>query len=91
MNSLGIVAKTVDDSGNALAWKFQRIPYTSDDEKQLVKYLTTYNPDGKACKGNALYKHDGRSHAFTHLNNLLSADRPVWEEKEIQVTLFWHG
>ncbi len=61
-------------------------PYTSDDEKQLVKYLATHNPDGKARKGNALYKQltvdvRGRSHAFTHLTFCLQTGRWPWSKR----------
>ncbi|KAF8635703.1 hypothetical protein AX15_000327 [Amanita polypyramis BW_CC] len=30
--------------------------YTSDDDNHLIEYLSTYNPDGKGRKGNAVYK-----------------------------------
>ena len=61
-------------------------PYTSDDEKQLVKYLATHNPDGKARKGNALYKQltvdvRGWSHTFTHLTFCLQTGRWPWSKR----------
>ena len=30
--------------------------YNTDDDTHLIEYLATYNSDGKARKGNALYK-----------------------------------
>lgn len=61
-------------------------PYTSDDEKQLVKYLATYNPDGKGRKGNTLYKQltsdvRGRSHTFAHLTFCLQTGRWPWSKR----------
>ena len=31
-------------------------PFTSADERRLVKYLVTHNSDGKGRKGNAIYQ-----------------------------------
>ncbi|KAG6917773.1 hypothetical protein DXG01_001178 [Tephrocybe rancida] len=33
-----------------------RVPYTRDEERLLVKYIATYNPQVKGRAGNALYK-----------------------------------